>query len=131
MATIETVRFVDDLNPDVDAVHPHVELGLDGKDYELDLGEANRARLDEILAPFIAAARRVPHRGGRAQATRRRATQQPGARGPATTDREQNQAIRRWAWARNMQCSERGRIPAEVLEAYHAAPAGATATPAP
>ena len=34
-------------------------------------------------------------------------------------DREQNQAIREWARKRGMKVSDRGRIPAEVLEAYH------------
>ena len=34
-------------------------------------------------------------------------------------DREQNQAIRDWARKRGMKVSDRGRIPAEVLEAYH------------
>ena len=44
------------------------------------------------------------------------------ARGPArrpSIDREQNQAIREWARKRGMKVSDRGRIPAEVLEAYH------------
>jgi hypothetical protein len=38
---------------------------------------------------------------------------------PASADREQNQAIREWARKQGMKVSDRGRIPAEVLEAYH------------
>jgi hypothetical protein len=34
-------------------------------------------------------------------------------------DREQNAAIREWARKRGMSVSDRGRIPSEVLEAYH------------
>ena len=41
-----------------------------------------------------------------------------GASRPST-DREQNQAIREWAQAQGMKISERGRIPSNVLEAYH------------
>ena len=40
-------------------------------------------------------------------------------RGGPSIDREQNQAIRDWARKRGMKVSDRGRIPAEVLEAYH------------
>ena len=40
-------------------------------------------------------------------------------KGRASIDREQNQAIRDWARKRGMKVSDRGRIPAEVLEAYH------------
>ena len=38
---------------------------------------------------------------------------------PAAADREQNQAIREWARKQGMKVSDRGRIPAEVLDAYH------------
>ena len=40
-------------------------------------------------------------------------------KGRPAIDREQNQAIRDWARKRGMKVSDRGRIPAEVLEAYH------------
>jgi len=40
--------------------------------------------------------------------------------GSATADREQNQAIREWAKAKGLNVSERGRIPAEIVEKYHA-----------
>jgi hypothetical protein len=64
------------------------------------------------LAAYVAAARRAGgrRRGGGAAAT--------SARRPSI-DREQNQAIRDWARKRGMKVSDRGRIPAEVLEAYH------------
>ena len=39
----------------------------------------------------------------------------------ASVDREQNQAIREWARTHKMKVSDRGRIPSEVLEAYHQA----------
>ncbi len=34
-------------------------------------------------------------------------------------DREQNQAIRVWARKNGYEVSDRGRIPSEVVEAYH------------
>ena len=94
MAEIREVRLVDDL--DGEPADGTVEFGIDGKKYEIDLSEANAKRLREALAEFVAAAGRRP-----------------------SIDREQNQAIRDWARKRGMKVSDRGRIPAEVLEAYH------------
>ena len=36
-----------------------------------------------------------------------------------SADREQSQAIREWARKRGLKVSDRGRIPGEVLDAYH------------
>ena len=36
-----------------------------------------------------------------------------------SSDRVQNQAIREWAIAQGMKVAERGRIPTNVLTAYH------------
>ncbi|GAA0905387.1 hypothetical protein GCM10009559_73340 [Pseudonocardia zijingensis] len=105
-----TVTLVDDL--DGSEADEQVEFAMDGKSYEIDLSSANSARLREALAPFISAARRTSgrRRSGGAVATAR-----------PSTDREQNQAIREWAQQQGMKISERGRIPSNVLEAYHKA----------
>lgn len=108
MAKQTTVTLVDDL--DGSTADEQVEFAVDGKAYEIDLSAANGARLREALAPFISAARR---------ATGRRASSRPAAPSRPSTDREQNQAIREWAQAQGMKISERGRIPSNVLEAYH------------
>jgi hypothetical protein len=102
-----TVTLVDDL--DGSQAEEQVEFAVDGKAYEIDLSAANSARLREALAPFISAARRS---GGR------RRSGGPAA-GRPSTDREQNQAIREWAQSQGMKISERGRIPSNVLTAYH------------
>jgi hypothetical protein len=102
-----TVTLVDDL--DGSEADEHVEFAMDGKSYEIDLSATNSARLRDALAPFVSAARRT---GGR-----RRSGSVATAR--PSTDREQNQAIREWAQQQGMKISERGRIPSNVLEAYH------------
>jgi Lsr2 len=107
-----TVSLIDDL--DGDQADETVEFGLDGKNYEIDLSSKNAGRLRDGLAEFVAAARRPGGRrraggGGAASAAARR----------PSVDREQNQAIRDWARKRGMKVSDRGRIPADVLEAYH------------
>jgi hypothetical protein len=109
MAQIREVRLIDDL--DGEAADETIEFGIDGKNYEIDLSKANAGKLRDALASYVAAARRS---GGR----RRGGTSGGAARRPSI-DREQNQAIRDWARKRGMKVSDRGRIPAEVLEAYH------------
>jgi Lsr2. len=103
-----TVTLVDDL--DGTEADEQVEFAVDGKAYEIDLSASNSARLREALAPFISAARRT---------TGRRRSGSAAAPARPSTDREQNQAIREWAHAQGMKISERGRIPSNVLEAYH------------
>ncbi|MGD9527937.1 histone-like nucleoid-structuring protein Lsr2 [Pseudonocardia sp.] len=112
MAKQTTVTLIDDL--DGSPADEQVEFAVDGRSYEIDLSAANSAKLRDALAPFVSAARRVGggRRGGGAAAA---APSRPAA------DREQNQAIREWAQAQGMKISERGRIPSNVLEAYHAA----------
>jgi hypothetical protein len=108
MAKQTTVTLVDDL--DGSEAEEQIEFAMDGKGYEIDLSAANSARLRTALEPFISAARRT---GGRRRSGAAAAPARP------STDREQNQAIREWAQAQGMKISERGRIPSNVLEAYH------------
>lgn len=108
MAKKTTVTLVDDL--DGSQAEEQVSFAVDGRSYEIDLSAANSARLRDALAPFISAARRVSGRRGSPGAT-------PVSR--PSTDREQNQAIREWAVQQGMKISERGRIPSNVLDAYH------------
>ena len=118
MAQIREVRLVDDL--DGETADETVEFGIDGRSYEIDLSKDNAGRLRDVLADFVAAARRA---GGR-----RRGTSAPGGgsgaaatapRGRSAVDREQHQALRDWARKQGRKISDRGRIPAEVVEAYH------------
>lgn len=107
-----TVTLVDDL--DGTRAEETVEFGLDGATYTIDLSQDNAGRLRGALADFVGHARRAG--AGRRSAARSSAGRAPRA---ASADREQNQAIREWARKQGMKVSDRGRIPAEVLEAYH------------
>jgi hypothetical protein len=104
-----TITLVDDI--DGSEADEQVEFAIDGKAYEIDLSAANVSRLRDALAPFVSAARRTGGRRGGASPSTTPAR--------AGTDREQNQAIREWAVQQGMKISERGRIPSNVLEAYH------------
>jgi hypothetical protein len=111
VAQIREVRLIDDLSGE--SADETVEFGLDGKVFEIDLSKGNAGRLRDALAEFVAAARKS---GG---ARRRSATAPTAPPRRPSIDREQNQAIRDWARKRGMKVSDRGRIPADVLEAYH------------
>jgi uncharacterized membrane protein len=111
VAQIKEVRLVDDL--DGEQAAETIEFTIDGKSYEIDLSDTNAGRLRDALAEFVASARRITGRRGRVSAAAATAPRRP------VIDREQNQAIREWARKRDMKVSDRGRIPSEVLEAYH------------
>jgi hypothetical protein len=81
-----------------------VAFGLDGTDYEIDLSKSNASKLRDALSPWVGSARKT---GGRR--TRRAARQ---ASGPGSAE------IRSWAQENGYQVSSRGRVPAEVREAY-------------
>jgi nucleoid-associated protein Lsr2 len=110
MARQTTITLVDDL--DGGEADEQVEFSVDGRSYEIDLSAVNAGRLREALAPFISVARRT---GARRSAPTAAAPSRP------SSSRAQNQAIREWAIAQGMKVSERGRIPTNVLTAYHSA----------
>jgi hypothetical protein len=85
-----------------------VSFGLDGATYEIDLSKKNAAKLRDALAPYVASGRRA----GRAGSGRR------ASRGSVRSDRARIQAIREWARTNGYAVSDRGRIPATIVEAY-------------
>lgn len=107
MAQRVNVVLVDDLDGS-DAAET-VTFGLDGADYEIDLSDGHAAELREALAPYVKAGRKV---GGR----RRRAAARSGGNGGASASE-----IRQWARDNGWDVPERGRVSAEVREAYAAA----------
>ena len=110
MAQKVVVSLVDDL--DGGTAHETVQFSLDGKHYEIDLSDTHATALRESLASYIGSAHRP---SGTRRARTASSTISP------SVDREQNQAIRDWARTKGMKVSDRGRIPSEVLTAYHQA----------
>ena len=111
MAKKVTVTLVDDFDGDGPADET-VEFSIDGVSYEIDLSAKNAKKLRDDLKQWIEAGRRV---GGR-----RRGRSGGSGRGRATIDREQSAAIREWARRSGHKVSTRGRIPAEIIDAFHA-----------
>ncbi|MFZ1412325.1 MAG: Lsr2 family protein [Micropruina sp.] len=106
MAQRTIITLEDDLTGGI--ADESVTFALDGVTYEIDLNAANAQALREGLSTFIAAARRAG--GGR----------RVGGGAPARTDKEQLDAIRRWARENGHQVSSRGRISQVVRDAYNA-----------
>lgn len=84
-----------------------VSFAVDGVSYEIDLNSANAAKLRDALALWTGHARRV---GGRRSAGRK-----PSSGGPTPTE------MREWATSQGLKVSQRGRVSAEIREAYLAA----------
>lgn len=119
MAQKVTVQLVDDV--DGSTADTTVEFALDGVNYTIDLSEGNAEALRESLASYVESARRTGGRkrsGGKQAKASTKQPKQGKATAPNAADRERNQAIREWARNQGMQVSDRGRIPAEIVEAY-------------
>ena len=91
-----------------------VEFGIDGVNYRIDLSEKNAGKLRKALDTYITAGSRI----GRGTAEVRRG-RRGGGGAPTRSDRDQNRAIREWASKNGYEVSERGRIPAAVVEAFN------------
>jgi Lsr2 len=114
------VQLIDDLDGTQSEDIGTVTFGLDGVTYEIDLTEANAVNLRKSLAEFVTHARRT---GGRVK----RGTASSASNGSATANHEQAQAVREWARRNGHEVSNRGRIPASLIEAFEAAQAEASA----
>lgn len=115
MATKTITVFTDDLDgTELPAGTRTTRFSLDGIDYEIDLSADNRRALSQALEPFIAAGRRAGTSAGRSSAPRAKSS---GKRG----DAERLAAIRSWAQSNGYQVGDRGRIKAEIVDAYDAA----------
>lgn len=105
------VTLVDDITGDEDA-QTRV-FSVDGEVYEIDLVDSTHAELRKALAGFIESARLVKGKAAKKVAPK------VSAKLPAKTD--QNTTIREWARKKGMDVSNRGRIAADVVEAFEAA----------
>lgn len=108
-----TTRTYSVLEDDLDGTEASktVEFAFDGKRYEIDLNDKHVEQFEKALAKYVDAARRVG-----------RATVRPGGRqSGGGLDPEQRRAIRDWGQANGYAVGDKGRIPAEVVEAFQQA----------
>src|SRR3954468_19733255 len=110
MAKKTVVTLVDDLNGE--PADTTVRFGLDSREYELDLTEANATELRNAFGRYISVARKTSA-GRRAPAAAEKPAKAFNGFDPA--------AVRAWAASNGYTVSARGRIKAEILEAFRAA----------
>ena len=109
MAKTTFTSITDDLDGSANA--EAVTFGYSGATYEIDLSKKNAAALDKLLKPYIDAARKV-------SGSNKRAAPKARSRRVAKVDLG---TVRAWANENGFTVAERGRISAEVVDAYHAA----------
>jgi hypothetical protein len=105
MAQKVNIILVDDLDGS-DATET-VSFGLDGTSYEIDLSDKNAAQLRDALSGYVGHARKVT------SSRKRKAS--------STTTGPSARELRDWARSNGFEVSDRGRVPAEVREAFDAA----------
>jgi hypothetical protein len=111
MAQRVDVVLVDDIDGS-DATET-VSFALDGVDYEIDLSDQHAGELRNALSLYVGHGRRT---GGRRKTGRRSSSASSGDdTGASAAD------IRAWARENGWDVPERGRVSAEVREAYAAA----------
>ena len=106
MAQKVHIVLIDDI--DQSDAEETVTFGLDGKEFTIDLNKKNARSLRDALAPYVAHARPVSSRSSRRSSAK-------AASGAAPSE------IRAWARENGFDVPERGRVAAEVREAYAAA----------
>jgi hypothetical protein len=108
MAQKVSIVLVDDL--DGSEATETVSFGLDGTSYEIDLNDKNAAKLRDALSGYVGHGRKVgaaPRRGRKSSVAT--------AGGPSARE------IRDWARSNGHDVPDRGRVSAEVREAFAAA----------
>lgn len=114
MASKTTVTYVSDLSGDVieeGSGGGSVEFSINGTKYTIDLTEKEVEKFNSSVEHYVTNATRV---GGRRKTT-------TASRSASGRSREQLQAIRDWARKNGHQVSDRGRISAEIQDAFDVA----------
>jgi hypothetical protein len=115
MARQVQVILTDDLETGEVPADETVAFAFEGQAYELDLSTKNVEMFRKDMGRYVKAARKAET----TTTTRTRGRGRGATSSRTGMDREQMQAVRTWAKANGYTVAERGRIPANVIEAYH------------
>lgn len=103
---VTTTEYTDDI--DGSKAEGTISFGFEGTNYEIDLSKSNSRAFEKAMALYIGHARKV--RGTRGRSTRAKAS-----------GKYDLGAVRAWAAENGYSVAPRGRVAADVLEAYDAA----------
>lgn len=115
---ITDVQLIDDI--DGSPATATIEFSVGGKNYVIDLSEANAAAFNTALAPYVEHARRAR----RAPANKRKSRSSSEA---ARIKRQKTAEMRAWALENGVTVSKRGQLGQDTIAAYEAAHAAPTA----
>ncbi|KJF19393.1 Lsr2 family protein [Rhodococcus sp. AD45] len=118
MAEIIIRQLIDDLDgKPIDAGLGHeVTFSYQGADYRIDLRPTNADKIEAVFAPYIKVAEKVS--SANKPRTKTSAVIKTSGSGRSV---EQLKAIREWAGKNGFDVSPRGRVKAEVIDAFDAA----------
>ncbi|GAU68082.1 putative LSR2-like protein [Streptomyces sp. NBRC 110611] len=101
--------YTDDLTGEESSEAATHTFTLDGVSYEIDLGPDSYEQMLQAFGPFMKAARKT----GRAR--------KAAGRKVSVANGEDTARIRAWAKENGYEVSDRGRVPAEIREAFQKA----------
>lgn len=111
MAQQFQVQYIDDLDgTDLGSVANTISFAFDGREYSIDLSDENADKFREVMAPYVENGHRVT--GTKAKPARKSASRSSSG---------ETKAIREWARSNGYDVSDRGRVPADIMDAYAAA----------
>ena len=112
MARKMVVELVDDIDGTLIEAGKgeHITFSVNGVDYEIDLKTKNAREFLKTMDFYIEHATKVGSQKRR-----------PGTKAGAARSRSRAREVREWAAASGYEVSARGRIPADVQEAFDAA----------
>jgi hypothetical protein len=107
----QKVTTLVELTDDIDGgkAEQTVRFAFDGHQYEIDLSKKNANALSKALKPYVNSARKVRSSRSRVGTGRRSGQHQVSL-----------SEVRAWAKSNGYDISDRGRIPAAVMEAFQA-----------
>ncbi|QCX75723.1 Nucleoid-associated protein Lsr2 [Streptomyces sp. YIM 121038] len=108
MAQRVEIKLIDDL--DGKTADETVTFGLDGRQYEIDLSTKNADKLRGLLEQYVTSGRKT----GSSRGTKT-------AAGKGKGGNQDTAAIRTWAKENGFEVNDRGRVPANIREAYEKA----------
>ncbi|MGA5135565.1 histone-like nucleoid-structuring protein Lsr2 [Streptomyces olivoreticuli] len=101
--------YTDDLTDEESSEAATHTFSLDGVSYEIDLGPDSYEHMLQAFGPFMQKARKT----GKAR--------KAAGRSPAARPNQDTAEIRAWAKEQGYNVNDRGRVPADIREAYEKA----------
>jgi hypothetical protein len=111
MALRTQIVLIDDLDGTeiTDGDGQSIAFTWSGVEYSIDLSKTNADKLEKAIGPYLEKAQRVGGRKSRPSSSSTSASQ------------VDTKAVRAWAASNGIELSNRGRVPADVIEKYKAA----------